>query len=356
MFILKDKYCYKYIFSYIWNNISSLLEIKMINEDFYWTLFNSAYELLDSKQKLYLWLNDLNNKYDYAEFLQNSHLLSIEERKLFNRKIKEYAKNDRFNRFLEQVPNAEIIKYNNSDIVYKCKWRNLYYKKSQIIVFLNKEEALPSFFWEPSRDEWNWLTNEYFNRKRIGDIIVHTCNRNVVKIEGLETIEEHIIIATIQHKGSITNRLDINNEQIIKIIHNVSARNKCIDFLSKQNSPFNVIDIQELVSSRYGDIKRDISFMFIIPHEADAYIIWESVEYDKSKATYIFKHDRDSAYIHAQNIKTYIETNLYARSQLIASDNEVLRNNLKFYARINHDSEKYIVWEERMKDLLPFLL
>ena len=336
--------------------INSFAFLKRNDEVLYWSFFNKIYPLLTIEERVNLWLSNLNNHYDYAELLQGAHKLSVDQRKLLNKKIKKHAKEERFVTFLTQIPDAEITEKNDKEIVYKCKWRNLYYKNGEIIVFINKTDALETYVWSPAREEWNWLTNEYFNRKRIGDIYVYTRNRMIMNIIGLEEIEERIIIADIQKKGTLKNKRIIANEQIVRIIHNVAARNKCIDFLSRQDSHFNAVDIQELVSTQYGEIKRDISFMFIIPNNSYAYIIWESVEFEKSKATYIFRCNVDSALLHANNVKDYIENNIHIRSKLsYESGNSDLRNEMKFFAKVNHDSQNYEIWESRMKEILPFM-
>lgn len=322
----------------------------------YWEFFRNIYELLSKKERMYLWMNDLNDCYNYIDLIQTVHCLAPEERKSFNKKIKEYAKSERFNSFLDQIPEAETEDKDGDEITYRCKWRNLYYRNGEVIVFLNKTNALCAYDWAPAREEWNWLTNEYFNRKRICDIIVVVNHRHVVDIKGLDEIEERIVIADIQKNGSLNHKSKIAKEQLVRIIHNVAARNRCIDFLSRQDSQFDAIDIQELVSTKYGEISRDISFMFIFPNNGNAYIIWESVEYEKSKATYIFRCDLDSALPHADNIKKYIENNCHVRSNLTSSSGfEEVRAVLKFYGKVMHDSQKYEVWEKRMKEQLPFL-
>lgn len=341
-------------------NIKSFVEVCKIlkneDENSYNKLFTEFYNSLTIEENMHLWMNGLSDIYNYIEFLQCAHSLSVDERKLLNKRIKEYAKQERFVSFLNQVPNAEVIEGNNGGKIYRCKWRNLYYKDSKVIVFLNKGEALPTYNWSPAREEWNWLTNEYFNRKYIGDIYVHTFNGIILNIEGLNNIEERIIVADIQKNGSRNHKSIIDNEQLVRIVHNVAARNKCIDFLGRQKSPYNAIDIQELVSNQYGEIKRDISFMFIIPNGIYAYIVWESVEYEKSKATYIFRCEVKSAILHADIIKDYIESNLHIRSRLISdSIEDNIREELNFYARVNHDSIKFEIWESRMKEVLPFL-
>lgn len=354
--IIKDSLFNDYMLPSIWDSIPVMKALKDLNVEFYWQLFNSYYATLSIFQKLYLWLYDLNNIYNYHELIEASYILSTEERKKLNKKIIESAKEERYLSFLEKVRPCEVEWQENDEIIYICKHKNIYYLDSKIIIFINKETSLPSFPWESAREEWNWLTNEYLNRKKIKDLRIFTKKGIITRIEGLENIEERIIIADIQHNGTETYKTKINKNQINRIIHNVSARNKCIDFISRQESQFNVLDIQELISNQLGEIKRDISFMFIIPNERFAYIIWESVEYDKSKATYIFRANLDSALSHAKKIKIFIESNLYIRSRLhSSSSNDDIKTELNFYARINHDSERYEIWEERMKECLPFL-
>ena len=262
-------------------------------------------------------------------------------------------------KFFDQIPIAEIIEETESTKTYKCKWRNLYYKNGSIQVFFDKTTASEDYLWDSSREEWNLLTQEYFNNRRIVDIITTVNNNNqITKITGIEDIEVKIVLAEVRKNGTTDRKTNISLSQISKIIHNISARNQCINFLAIQNSDYNVLDIQELVTDDYGSLSRDVSFIFPIPNDkGNVYLIWESAEFEKSKATHIFKCSEDELDDMEFKIKDFIESNLRTRSRLNSVENNDLKvkRELQYLCRVNHDSVEYQVWENRMREVLPFL-
>ena len=340
-------------------NYRVLACIKRYNPEFYSSLFEKNYPNILKIDRLYLWLNNLNSYYNYLELVQSAWQLSNDERKLLNKRIKEYAKDERLQKFYNQIPVAEIIEKTESTITYKCKWRNLYYKNGSIQVFFDKSTSSEDYMWDSSREEWNLLTQEYFNNRRIDDIIV-TINHNnlITKITGIEDIEVKIVIAEVRKNGTLDRKTNISTSQISKIIHNISARNQCINFLASQDSDFNVLDIQELVTDDYGSLRRDVSFIFPIPdNKGNMYLIWESAEFEKSKATHIFKCSIEELEDMEFKIKDFIESNLRTRSRLnsVEIDDLKVKRELQYFCRVNHDSVEYQVWENRMREVLPFL-
>ncbi len=340
-------------------NYRILACIKRCNPEFYSSLFEKNYPNILKIDRLYLWLNNLNSYYNYLELVQSAWQLSNDERKLLNKRIKEYAKDERLQKFYNQIPVAEIIEKTESTITYKCKWRNLYYKNGSIQVFFDKSTSSEDYMWDSSREEWNLLTQEYFNNRRIDDIIV-TINHNnlITKITGIEDIEVKIVIAEVRKNGTLDRKTNISTSQISKIIHNISARNQCINFLASQDSDFNVLDIQELVTNDYGSLRRDVSFIFPIPNnKGNMYLIWESAEFEKSKATHIFKCSIEELEDMEFKIKDFIESNLRTRSRLnsVEIDDLKVKIELQYFCRVNHDSVEYQVWENRMREVLPFL-
>jgi hypothetical protein len=341
-------------------NYDLLQVLKNKDKDFYHERFEEAYPNISKVDQLYLWLKELNPHYNYFEFVQVAWQLSNDERKLFNKQVKEYAKEERIQKFIDQIPKAELLKGTESSKVYKCKWRNLYYRQGTVQVFLDKTTATEDYRWEVAREEWNLLTQEYFNNRRIEDIIVTVDNNNrILNIEGLDDIEVKIAVAEIRKNGTRERRTAISSSQLTKIIHNVAARNQCINFLASQNSPYNAIDVQELVTEVYGSLRRDVSFLFPIPDgKGNVYLIWESAEFEKSKATHIFKCREENIEESQEKIKDYIEQNIYTRSKLnspmYADIDE--RRALNYVCRVNHDSVDYSVWRDRMRTEFPFLL
>jgi len=322
-------------------------------------LFEKSYPQISKINRLRLWLQNYNPYYNYIEFVQVAWQLSNDERKLLNKRIKEFAKDERLQSFLDQIPVTELIVETKSSKTYKCKWRNIYYNNGSIQVFFDKYTSSEDYLWESAREEWNLLTQEYFNRRRIDDVITTVnSNNQITKISGLEDIEVKIVIAEVHKNGATEGKTNITSSQISKIIHNISARNQCINFLASQSSVYNVLDIQELVTDDYGSLRRDVSFIFPIPNtKGNVYLIWESAEFEKSKATHIFKCSEEELENAESKIKDFIESNLRTRSRLnsVKYDDIEVKRELQYFCRVNHDTVEYQVWENRMREVLPFL-
>ena len=325
----------------------------------YFSKIESFYFDLSAKFKMQLWLNNIFGILDYIEFAKSFHELRSDDKKLFNKKVKEHAQYEQVKAFIDQIPTADLIEEKIGRKKYKCKWRNIYFNYQRIQVFLNKKESTKDFYCSFSRHELNFLTQEYFSNRRLDDIIVTVNSDNSIEtIEGLESIETQIIFAEIRKNGSIESRQKISNEEVIRMIHNVGERNKCIKFLNEQNSPFNVVDIQELVTEVYGGLKRDISFLYCLPdNNGYVYLIWESVEFEKSKATHIFKCKSFEVENYIDIIKKFLESTIHSRSKLNSSEKDDVdqKKELNYFGRVMHDSKEYRVWEDRMKNTLSFL-
>ncbi|HOP51054.1 MAG TPA: hypothetical protein PK887_10585, partial [Ignavibacteriales bacterium] len=353
---------------YIMENISQIMKLfKIFNIDFKIDLYskkikeflNSEHTNLPILDKLYLWLYGYNKHCNYIEFIQVASELTKEERKLFNSRIKELVHNNLLQQFIEQVPKAELIEETDSTKTYKCKWRNIYFKKGAIQVFFDKYSSTKDYKWEPAREEWNLLTKEYFNNRRIGDIIFKVNNNNcIIEINGLEEIDQHITIADLHKKGQSGYRVSLTREQVSRINKYFSFRNECINFLSRQNTPYNVVDVHELIIEKDGYNHRDITFIFPIPDgNGNVFLIWESAEFDKSRATHIFKCSEEELEDKLEKIKDFIENNKQTRSRLNSNDEKdlKLKEELGYLCRVIHDTDEYQTWENRMKEVLPFL-
>jgi hypothetical protein len=317
------------------------------------------YLKVNGGMKLLLWLYEIYGTLDYLEYSKYYYGLNDDVKKIFNKKVKEHAILEQFRTFIDQIPDAVLLITNLETKKYKCKWRNIYFKEEKIQIFLSQHRSTSDYPCSFSKVELNLLTQEYLANKRLDDIIVSVNNDNsIVSIEGLESIETKIIFAEIRKNGSIESRQKITNEEVIRMIHNVAERNKCIRFLNEQNSPYNVVDIQELVTEDYGGLRRDISFLYCLPDNLDnIYLIWESVEFQKSKATHIFKCKSFEIEDCIDIIKEFLESTIHSRSLLNSYENDDMeqKKELNYFGRVIHDSKEYGIWEERIKNILPFL-
>ena len=83
----------------------------------------------------------------------------------------------------------------------------------------------------------------------------------------------------------------------------------------------------------------------------------ESAEFEKSKATHIFKCSENSFIEKVEEIKNYIENDRYVRSFLHSVEYNDLKTKekLQYIGDVKHDSVDYQIWEDRMKGQMKFL-
>lgn len=319
----------------------------------------NIYSNLNIGFKLSLWIWDIYGSLDYLEFSKHFHALDPEGKILFNKKVKEHAINEQIRSFINQIPNAILLLSNLNINQYKCKWRNIYFKQQKIQIFLSQNLSTNDYSCSFSRDELNLLTQEYFTNRRLDDIIVTVNHNNCIEcIEGLDSIEKQINLVEVKKNDSIASRKKVSNEQVIRLIHNVGERNKCIRFLNEQNPRYNVVLIQELVTKEDGGLRKDASFLYCLPDNTDnIYMIWESAEFEKSKATHIFKCKTFEVENSIDIIKAFLESTIHSRTMLNSPNSYDIgqKSELNYFGRVIHDSKEYGIWEQRMKNTLPFL-
>ena len=84
-------------------NIKLLKCFQEYNPEFYNNLFEQNYNKISKIDRLHLWLHKLNPYYNYLEFVKSAWQLSNDERKLLNKRIKEHAKDERLQKFIDQI-------------------------------------------------------------------------------------------------------------------------------------------------------------------------------------------------------------------------------------------------------------
>ena len=339
------------------DNYDILKVIKTIDTEFYNKEFEKIYPYLPLIKRVYLWINYLNPYYNYFEYTQVAGLLNNKERRLFNKRIREYAHEKFIADIIKNIKDAKIIEETETTKKYKCTWHNIYFDNGKIQVFYDRYSSTLPYKWYPSRYEWNFLAKEYFYNKRIEDIIFTVNNENeIISILGLEVIEEIIKIIELNKEAIFSYKS--SRRVNVKIIQNIIERQPCIKFLSKHISENDLIyNVFEKI--RIGEnIIIEKSFLFPLhDNQGNIFLVWESAVFEKSKATYVFKFPIEIQDEMIDKIINYLENHINVRSILGSTKQsyDELRKELKYYGKIIHSNEKYEIWEERIKRLLPFL-
>lgn len=95
----------------------------------------------------------------------------------------------------------------------------------------------------------------------------------------------------------------------------------------------------------------EISFLFTVTRDEYSYVFWESSEYDKSKATHIFKIEKKQYDEVFEKIIEFFQANIKVRSKL-NDENFEEKKELRYLCRIDHDYFEYQNWERRINQIL----
>lgn len=317
-------------------------------------------EDLPADYQVRLWLSDICGELNYIVFASGFNELYDWEKKLFNKKVRQNFKDQQVKNFIAQIPKTEIIDSTTYSTTYKCKWRNIYYHNNFIQIFLSKEESTKKYPCEFAKQALNILTQNYFNKKRLDDIIVEVdSHKNILHITGLDSIQTKIIFEDIKKEHKKGNSPTLNAKEINLIVKNQSLKSLYLNFLSQQETPYKLILITEIVTERYGGFNtNDMSYIFRLPdNKGNLYYIWESAEFNKSKATHIFKGEETKDSEMLKKIKEYLQNTFHVRSSLHKKEGEIMeiKKELGYYCQINHDSQQFSIWEDRMIEALNFI-
>jgi len=330
---------------------------------------DSNYREIHSTQKLRLWLYDLYGKFDYEAFYPYYYILNQAERRLFNKKAKLTMKVEIDQGLLKKKEPwkfEKIIKELNREIfVYSATWKSIWFDDKRIRICKDINSNFTDFFnWDFSEEQFN-LFIDFLSRKKISPILVFLIKDEIIKIQGLEDIEEEIWkIQLLQETNLCSNHGSmIKMHGITKMPTNMILRSRCIQLLNRLQS--NELAIAYVVEKSPNSINdpsniynKNYSILYSIKlNEIDIAVVWESLEVEKSKRTHVFKCSKIEYEKLLSEIELNISKELYVRSRLngTTQDDFYYQKKLKYFTGINHDNSEYKIWEESLFEILPEL-
>ncbi|MDY0104733.1 MAG: hypothetical protein RBS07_17500 [Lentimicrobium sp.] len=290
----------------------------------------SIYKLLphQSVEKVRFWLYGYvpSNLFDYFEFRTGFKALSKSEKKSYRERTDFILK-----RNLEDVEMGAIkpclanLETKNGHTIYKAFLFNIFFANGTIRLCLPNGEYTEEYHGE-------YYTSG-FNRISENDEL---CKKPIeITVEGNLIIEERgfdAIVSTIYQRevlGSLNKKIGTIAEDYDEISYpeDFILRKQIIDHLEKcQSDLFKVHDIIEAgrtyrnpytklnaPSLRIGNLVR----LFTLLYEGDVVIVWEDIDLQKERASYIFKCRRTDYETLINRIKHNIASLLRLRSNLL---------------------------------------
>ena len=335
--------------------------IKSLSENLFQELIETTYQELHIKEKMKLWLYDIYGQFNYEEFGFYYFVLNKTERNIFNKKAKAIMGEELKQSMLKRREPWEIVSDNlRNEKEYKATWRSIWFEDGSIKFCKDAEGNFSSSFaWDFSEEKFNLLF-DFISGRRLDDIIVFSKNEKIIKVIGLEELEELIWKVQIQREFETYGTINTKGKSLSRIPNNILLRNKSIQLLNKlqldEFEPTRVLERGYNIASSNGTV--DISLLYSIPtNKTEIAIIWESLELEKSKATHIFKCNRNEYREIFDDIESYLQGNTKVRSSLNSSNYIDVENQkkLRYLCSINHDNFDYNKWENSLFEILPEL-
>jgi cold shock CspA family protein len=342
--------------------INLLKNIHYIDKEFLSKFLENKIIDFDIPLKLKLWVYGIINYFDFNQYCFYYFTLNSIERSIFNKKAKALMGETLKQSMLKQREPWELIYIENETAIkkYSATWRSIWFDDSEIrfCIDTNANFSEP-FTWNFSEEKFNFLF-DYISGRKLKELTIWTQNNFVYKVEGLDELEELIWKVQIQKEVETGSGLSLRNKLVNKIPINMILRNQCIQLLNQfqlnELEPTRVLE--KTINLEKGGITVDISLLYSIPiNKNDIAIIWESLEFEKSKATHIFKCFRDEYVEIFSDIEYYLQSRSKVRSSLNSNSIEDVerQKKMKYLCRIDHDNFDFSKWEKSLYEVLPEL-
>jgi hypothetical protein len=316
-------------------------------------------------QLLKLWINGLIDYFDFNTYCFYYFTLSLEERKIFNKKAKAkmgaeinksmLRKREPW-RFIQKI----FIEDNVEADYYSATWKSIWFGKETIRICMdNKPSFSQQYNVEYSEEEFNFL-HEYFSGRKMQELKIIAIGNCIKNIDGLEDLEVLIWKFKLNKFNEKSEGSKIRTLSTNRIPVNMLLRNQCIQLLNnfqlKELEP--ALVLENTFNPIRAESRLDVSLLYSIPlNKYDIAIIWESLELEKAKATHIFKCSRIEYENIFSEIEYYLSANLKVRSALNSKDNTAIDNQkrLRYLTKIEHDNFNFFKWENSLYQILPEL-
>jgi len=338
--------------------IDRLIAINTIHKEVCGDFISSHSIYFSTYVKMKLWVYDVYDVFDYNNYGFYYFRLNKYEKKRYNQKARELMKEDVKNMMIAQRIPWEY-KYTDEQGInhYSASWRSLWFLDAGIKVCIKKVEDenifSPTYRWEYSEEKFNFLFG-YLSKKRIEDLDIEEKDGNILKIKGLERLEETIYKVNLEKNIAEKGLEKVAKEEgENKIPPSLIIKNQCVNYLNNlqdvDKNPTRILEISKDYMS--GNIHTDTSLLFSITKGENIFIVWESLEFNKSKATHVFKIKLDEYSESLEKISEFLEKNLKVRSKL-NSDSFDEKEKLKYLCRIDHDNFDFKKWEVQLLNIL----
>jgi cold shock CspA family protein len=314
------------------------------------------YKKSADEYRLRFWLYDQIDIFDFERYAANYFTLTKEERRIFNAKARLILREKLDTKLLKKLTPWKLLDSDDDRLIFSASWRTIWFSNNFIRFCMDEGEFSEVYKWSFSSRDFNSLS-EYFSGKRLPDLTVYCRNGVVEEVEGLDELE------MIIKKIFFLKEIEKNPEYIIKdegenrVPRNILLRNECIRILGNLTKEgTKVFRAYERVYTQKMDRQIatdfDTSYLFCIElSHVEIAIVWESVEFEKSKATYIFKCHYDKLRTTLDRIIMFINTTIHVRSSLLQSEED--QQNLGFIGRIEHENFNLESWISKLIAYLP---
>ena len=319
----------------------------------------------NTAQLLKFWVYGLIDYFDFNTYCYYYFTLSLEERKIFNKKAKaKMAEEIKASMLKKREPwhfvEKAVIQENQEIEIYTASWKSIWFGDGFIRFCMDSKPSFShQFKWDFSEEKFNFLY-EYISGKRLKELKITAKNDFIKSVEGLDELEELIWKILIIQEVETSNGTTIRGIGQNRIPVNMLLRNQCIQLLNnfqlKELEPTRVLE--KTFNPINGGIGVDVSLLYSIPvNEYEIAIIWESLELEKAKATHIFKCLRKEYENIFSEIENYLSGTLKVRSSLNSKDADFIsqQNKLRYLCRIEHDNFNFSKWEKSLYEILPEL-
>ncbi len=351
---------------YSYNNINiQICSDLQINESRIPSFDSYIVDYCDTSQLLKFWVYGLINYFNFNTFCYYYFTLSLEERKIFNKKARAKMGEEIKASMLKkrepwQFVEKAVLEGNFEIDIYTASWKSIWFGDGFIRVCMDSKPSFSQHFkWDFSEEKFNFLY-EYISGKRLKELKFTATGDFIKSVQGLDELEELIWKILIIREVETTNGTTIRGIGSNRIPVNMLLRNQCIQLLNKfqlkELEPTRVLE--KTFNPIKGGIGVDVSLLYSIPiDEYEVAIIWESLELEKAKATHIFKCLRTEYENIFSEIENYLSGTLKVRSTLNSKDADAIgqQNKLRYLCRIEHDNFDFSKWEKTLYEILPEL-
>lgn len=254
----------------------------------------------DDLYRVRIWLKSYvqSEYFSYEQFKTSFKQLTKKEKKDFKSKLELVQKNEQ--RTLE---NTNLLSSNEPIVdelgnrTYVVGIENCYFEKDHLKLKMEDEALSNSFFFKGLSSGFNRLNMDTF----LNSIKLHikfgpSPSKTITQIKGLQDLIDAIIRNEIEKSLSRSSK-ELNKEQSsISYAENYQLRRNVITFLNENHSTdYAIVKLHEpknyfrRLDDKSGVDDYQLTGLFTLAIEDELLLVWENLDLDHDKATYLFK-------------------------------------------------------------------